>query len=256
MLRVRIVHWKASEAGPLLDTCRGAGFQVDYAETDLPATARALREAPPDVLVIDLSRMPSHGRELAIWFRKTKRTRQIPIVFAGGAPEKVAALQQLLSDAVFSTLERLVADIRHAHRHPVQNPATPPTVMERYGSRSNAQKLGVRPGSTVALYDAPRDYANIVGELPDEVELIEEPETVQAVTLWFVRDPRDYVNGLRRKRAIAGRTKLWVIWRKGSTNGLTGNLVREAANEAGLVDYKICSLDKQWSGMAFAVRKT
>ena len=54
---------------------------------------------------------------------------------------------------------------------------------------------------------------------------------------------------------IADRTKLWIVWRKGSTDGLTSNLVREAANEAGLVDYKICAVDAQWSGMVFARRK-
>ena len=51
---------------------------------------------------------------------------------------------------------------------------------------------------------------------------------------------------------IADRTKLWVVWRKGSADGLTSNLIREAANEAGLVDYKICAVDAQWSGMVFA----
>jgi hypothetical protein len=255
MLRVRIVHWKPSEAGDLLATCRAAGFHVDFEDQDLASTIKAVRENPPDVLVIDLSRMPSHGRELAIWFRNLKRTRHMPIVFAGGAPEKVAGIRGQLPDAVFSSLHRLAADIRHAQTHPVLNPATPPRVMERYGSRTNAQKLGIQAGSTVGLFDAPRDYAAVLGELPADVELIEDPGHAQPVTLWFVTDPREYVNGLRRKRALAGRTKLWVIWRKASTNGLNGNLVREAANGVGLVDYKICSLSQQWSGMAFAVRK-
>jgi hypothetical protein len=56
-------------------------------------------------------------------------------------------------------------------------------------------------------------------------------------------------------KAIAGRTKLWVVWRKGSTNGLTQYVVRQSANDVGLVDYKICAIDEHWSGMAFAVKK-
>ena len=71
------------------------------------------------------------------------------------------------------------------------------------------------------------------------------------MTLWFVRDPREYRNGLRGMSAIAGRTKLWIIWRKGSADGMTPNLIRQAANEAGLVDYKICAVSEQWSGMVF-----
>ena len=110
--------------------------------------------------------------------------------------------------------------------------------------------------STVAVIDAPRDYAAALGELPADVELVEDPSAVHAVTLWFVRDPRVYQAGLRRMQAIADRTRLWVVWRKGSTNGLTQYVVRESAIEAGLVDYKICAVNEQWSAMAFARRKS
>jgi hypothetical protein len=55
---------------------------------------------------------------------------------------------------------------------------------------------------------------------------------------------------------IAGKTKLWVVWPKGSKNGIGDNAVREAAIGAGLVDYKICALGGHWSGMLFALRKT
>ena len=125
----------------------------------------------------------------------------------------------------------------------VTDPVLPPGAMDRYGSRTVAQKLGIREGPTVALFDAPRDYAAVLGVLPPNVELLEDPDSVQVVTLWFVRDPREYRAGLRRVQAIAGRTKLWVVWRKrgaetAKTSGLTDYLVREAAIEAGLVDYR------------------
>ena len=48
--------------------------------------------------------------------------------------------------------------------------------MERYGSRTVAQKLGIKEGSTVAVIDAPRDYAAALGELPAGVEIVEDPE--------------------------------------------------------------------------------
>jgi hypothetical protein len=55
-------------------------------------------------------------------------------------------------------------------------------------------------------------------------------------------------------RQIAGRTKLWILWRKGSD--VTQAFLRESAAAVGLVDYKICSVDANWSGMLFARRKT
>jgi hypothetical protein len=71
-----------------------------------------------------------------------------------------------------------------------------------------------------------------------------------------VRDPREYHAELRGMQAIAARTKLWVVWRKGVKDGLTDRKVREAAIEAGLVDYKICAVNEEWSAMAFARRKS
>jgi CheY-like chemotaxis protein len=256
VLRVRIIHWKISEAEPLLKKCREAGFQAACDEADFPAMVRMIRAAPPDVFVIDLSRLPSHGREVAFALRRSKSTRSIPIVFLEGEADKVEALRQQLPDAVFTSLSGLVAAVRSAAGREVTDPVIPPDVMARYATRTAAQKLGIKAGSTVALHDAPRDYPSVLGELPPDVELLEEPDDLQPVTLWFVRDPREYQAGLRRKKAIAARTKLWVVWRKGSANGLTQNLVRQAANEFGLVDYKICALDSQWSGMAFSVRKS
>jgi CheY-like chemotaxis protein len=255
MTRVRIVHWKPAEAEALVETCRAGGFEVEFDATDLPLVAKTIRRTMPDALVIDLTRMPSYGRELAFAIRRTKYTRQIPIVFVDGEPEKVEAIRRQLPDAVFASRKQLCARIKAACGRRIPNPVTPPGVMERYASRSKAQKLGIKEGSTVALFDAPRDYAAVLGELPAGVELVEDPDDVHPVTLWFVRDPREYQAGLRRMRTIADRTKLWVVWRKGSTDGLTSNLIREAANEAGLVDYKICAVSSEWSGMVFARRK-
>jgi hypothetical protein len=128
--------------------------------------------------------------------------------------------------------------------------------MERYSSRTKAQKLGIKEGSTVAVVDPPRDYEAVLGDLPDGVELLENPASVHPVTLWFVRDPEAYLAALRRMRAIAGKTKLWVVRPKGPKSELNEKFLRAAGNEGGLVDYKICAIDEQWTGMIFARRKS
>jgi hypothetical protein len=279
MPRVRIVHWKAPEAGPLIEACRACGFEVEYDDVKFGELAKMIRGKPPDALVIDLTFLPSHGREAATYFRRTKYARRIPLIFVDGAPEKVEIVRRQLPDATFTTRKQLCARVKSACAKGVPpDPVVPPGAMDRYGSRTVAQKLGIKQGYRVAVIDAPRDYAAAIGELPPDVELVENPESVQDlhdVTLWFVRDPREYHAKLRGIRAITGRTKLWVVWRKASadktgasadktrasadktkTSGLTDNLVRKAGIEAGLVDYKICAVNEQWSAMAFARRKS
>ena len=256
MPRVRIVHWKAPEAGPLIEACRACGFEVEYDDVRFGALAKMIRAKPPDALVIDLTGLPSHGRDSAIYLRRTKYARHIPLIFVNGAAEKVEAIRQQLPDATFCTTKQICARVKSACAKGVKDPVLPPGAMDRYGSRTVAQKLGIKEGSRVALIDPPRDYAAALGELPEDVELIEDPDSVHTVTLWFVRDPRAYQAGLRRMSAIADRTKLWVVWKKGPTSILRDNLVRETAIEAGLVDYKICAVNEQWSAMAFARRKS
>jgi hypothetical protein len=264
---VRIVHWKAPQAPPLIEACRACGVDVEYDDVPFGPLAKLIRAKPPDALVIDLSCVPSHGRDTAIALRQTKYARHIPLVFVDGEAGKVEAIRKQLPDATFTTSasrKGLCAGIRAACAKPVADPVIPPGVMASYSSRTVAQKLGIREGSKVALFDAPRDYAALLGELPANAELVEfeeAPDSVCAVTLWFVNDPRVYQAGLRRMQAIAGRTKLWVVWRKGAVgkekqNGLTQYVVREAAIEVGLVDYKICAVNEKWSAMAFARRKS
>jgi hypothetical protein len=259
MPRVRIVHWKAPQAGPLVEACRGGGFEVGYEDLKFSDLARRIRQNPPDALVIDLTCLPSQGRESAIYLRRTQYARHIPLIFVDGDPEKVEQVRQQLPDANYTASiprTRLAAIIKAACARPVSNPVLPPGPMDRYGSRTIAQKLGIKENSTAAVIDPPRDYVGAIGPLPAGAELVENPKPVQPVTLWFVADPRVYQTSLRRMHAIADRTKLWVVWRKGSASGLSDKIVRAAAIEAGLVDYKICAVNNQWSAMAFARRKS
>ncbi|MES1258076.1 MAG: hypothetical protein ABUS51_06585, partial [Acidobacteriota bacterium] len=77
--RARVIHWKPEEAGPLLRLVKECGCTAEYCE-DLhgAAVTRAIQRSIPDVVVIDLSRLPSHGREIAVWLRGRKATRHVP----------------------------------------------------------------------------------------------------------------------------------------------------------------------------------
>src|SRR5215472_15733884 len=105
MARVRLFHWKAEEAEPLISEIKAAGHRVDY-EDDFGAYWRE-RKSPQDVFVIDLTRRPSHGREVAIALRGYKLSRHVPIVLVGGDPEKVEGIRKVLPDAVYTSRAKL-----------------------------------------------------------------------------------------------------------------------------------------------------
>jgi len=253
MARVRLVHWKANEAAALLAGLRAAGHTVDYDEKLSSAGFGAIRQSPPDAFVIDLSRLPSHGREVATFVRGLKATRHILIVFVGGLPEKIEAIRKALPDARFSAPGRLRTAVRAALADRPANPVVPPRMMERYASRTAARKLGIREGSRTMLIDPPRNYAAVIGALPEGAVLEETPGAGCPVTLWFVEEAPACAGALPGMRRLATRTKLWILWRKGG--GITQQFLRESAAAVGLVDYKICSVDATWSAMLYARKR-
>ena len=256
MARLRLFHWKAQEAQPLIKVLRAAGHQVAYDEKIAAGLFSKIRAAPPDAFVISLARLPSHGREVAAFLRHSKSTRHIPIVFVGGEPEKVSDIRRRMPDAAYTALDRLVPVIKAALRNPPAAPVVPTPMMERYRERSAAQKLGITPGAAIGLLDPPRDYEAVLSSLPENVSFFEDGGRNCGVTLWFVTDPGVYQTRLYRMRALASKSRLWILWQKGRRrNGISPAYLRETAASAGLVDYKICSVNDRWSAMAFAPKK-
>ena len=139
---------------------------------------RPWRESPPDAFVIDLSRLPSHGREIAIALRQSPATRRIPIVFCDGAEEKVKRIQAELPDAVYCSTATLRSALKRAIAKPPNDPVKPTRMMDRYASRTVAQKLGIKEYSSIALIDAPRDYIKVFGELPAGVRFSRMPASI------------------------------------------------------------------------------
>jgi CheY-like chemotaxis protein len=257
MRRVRVIHWNADEAPALVELCRSAGYQVDYDSGGGQAVMKAARSAPaPDAIIIDLTRLASHGREVGVALRNYKTLRATPIVFVDGDEVKVEKTRERVPDAYFCLRGQLLRTLKKAIQEAGTRSVVPAKpMMELYRSRFTFQKLGVQPGMSLGVVDPPRDYLAALGEMPEGVEIVENPDSPQPVTVWFVHELDPYLDSLRRMRAMADRTKLWIAWRKGAKNGITQNSVRESAREFGLVDYKICAIDGHWSGMLFTRKK-
>ncbi len=257
MSRVRLLHWNANEARTYSELLRSGGYEVDYDPEFRPSLMRAWRESPPQAFVIDLSRLPSHGREIAIALRQSPATRRVPIVFCEGAHEKVSRIQKELPDAVFCSRATLRTRLRAAIATPSTNPVKPVQMMDRYRSRTAAQKLGIREASRVALIDPPSNYGKVLGELPEGVQFFEDTKRPSSVTLCFVRDPDSLQRRLSTGRSLASTSKLWIVWPKKaakSGSSVSETVIRQHGIALGLVDYKICSVNEVWSAMLFAVK--
>jgi CheY-like chemotaxis protein len=177
MSRVVLIHWKPEEAEAHAAGLRRAGHRVRVMAPSGMPELRALRADPPDALVIDLGRLPSQGRAVAIALRQQKATRTLPLVFVEGRQEKTARVKKLLPDAFYTSWPSMAATLRRALRPaPVGRIAPRPVVpdaMAGYSGTPLPKKLGIKPGLTVALVKAPEGLGRTLGPLPDGVTLRE-----------------------------------------------------------------------------------
>src|SRR5262245_29738970 len=118
MPRVRLVHWNPEEAQPRIKQLKAAGYEVDF-EPVSHETLRRMFNSLPDAILIDLTRLPSHGKEVGLSLRARKSTRQVPLVFLGGEPDKIGRLRAALPDAVYTEWPRFKSAIKNAIAHPL-----------------------------------------------------------------------------------------------------------------------------------------
>jgi len=256
--RIRLVHWHRGEAGERAARLRAAGYVVDHRAFTGPDALRALAARPPAACVIDLGRLPSHGRDVALALRAHAKTRRVPIVFVDGLPDKVRRVREVLPDASFSTWGRVRSALKRALASPPPQPVVPSSRLAGYSGTPLPKKLGIKAGTAVSLLGAPRDFARTLGELPPDVTLRWNGRGRRELTIWFVRRRRELERRVGGIAQVLDPGRLWIAWPKrvsGVTTDVTEQRVRDAGLRAGLVDYKICAIDATWSGLLFARRK-
>jgi hypothetical protein len=259
MARLLLAHWNAAEADERAARLAKAGHSVTVISApQTPAEYRRLAASPLDAVVIDLARLPSHGRELGGWLRRSKASRHLPLVFVEGDPDKTARTRELLPDATFTTWRGIRGAITRAMKATPAKPAVP-GAMAGYSGQPLPKKLGVKAGDTVILLGSPPDFAATLGELPADVTLRRRAAGQARIVLLFAKRASE----LERRwpaatKAVAAGGRLWICWPKqasGVATDVTQALVRGHGLEREWVDFKIAAIDGTWSGLAFARRQ-
>lgn len=79
-----VVAWDEDEAIDLAARLSEAGWVVALEHADGLKAWKRIKEGRPDVVIVDLRRRPSHGRELLRSMGQRKHTSTIPVVKIGG----------------------------------------------------------------------------------------------------------------------------------------------------------------------------
>ena len=139
-----------------------------------------------------------------------------------------------------------------------------------YSGTPLAKKLGVKAGMRVALINAPVGFVDLLGELPEGVEVfLGEGDTLPDgrvsasggidILHIFTNSREGLFRGLEAgRREIRQDGAIWVSWYKKAARmptEITEDTIREAALPLGLVDVKVCAVDEKWSGLKLVIRK-
>jgi hypothetical protein len=189
--------------------------------------------------------------------RMRKSTRGIPLLFVGGKAEKVDAIRELLPDADYVEWREAVPAIKAAIRRGVKDPVVPESAFAGYAGKPLAEKLGLKPGFVVSTVGAPADFAATLGRLPRGASVAQGTTRDASLTIWFTRSVESLAGDLPSIVAASKLAPVWIAWPK-KASALAGDLTQQAVREVGLaqgmVDYKICSIDKDWSALLFKWR--
>ncbi|MBX3375416.1 MAG: hypothetical protein KF678_00255 [Phycisphaeraceae bacterium] len=122
------------------------------------------------------------------------------------------------------------------------------------------KKLGIKPGSRVAVIDAPRGTMPVIAELAatGPIDLKLTGRAPYDVILLFCENLWSLNGRFAQARDRMAQTGgLWIAWPKKSSGietDLNENIVRDLALAAGLVDNKVCAIDGTWSGLRLVIR--
>ena len=235
-----------------------AGYVMDREAITGPDDLKRLARQPPSAVVIDLDRAPARGRDIALALRQRVATRRIPIVFVASDRSVFTRLKALPLETMHAAPDDVVTALASALAMPPSGAAPTPAATAGYSGTPLLRKLGIKPGMRVVLVKPPDGFTAILAPLPPDVTLRTTNRGARDVTIWFTRSRRELERGMTRMAEVAGDARLWISWPK-RTSALaadhTGDDVRRVGLAAGLVDFKVCAVDEDWSGLAFVRRR-
>jgi len=131
--------------------------------------------------------------------------------------------------------------------------------MAGYSGKPLSQKLGLKQGMKLLFLNAPENYLQLLGDLPqDSMQVKDKTSTIDFVHL-FVKKTSEIEKSLPQLvKRLEQNGMIWISWYKrssGISTDVTEDVIRATAFPLGLVDVKVCAVDEQWSGLKLVIRK-
>lgn len=111
MKTIFYLHWNQEELEKRLELLKG--LQVEITSHWNAESKAKWGEKLPDVFIISLARLPSHGKAYANWLWEAKKRQHIPLIFVDGSQEKVENFKETFPRAIFCNSATLLEKVKN-----------------------------------------------------------------------------------------------------------------------------------------------
>jgi hypothetical protein len=128
-----------------------------------------------------------------------------------------------------------------------------------YSGTPLPKKLGIQPGMKYLAINAPPEFHDWLGELPEHAQVVAQASPPFAAVHVFVTEKEEltcFLRDYRRQLEPAGF--IWVSWPKKAAKvktNITEDVIRVVALPLDFVDIKVCAVSAVWSGLKLVIRK-
>lgn len=132
--------------------------------------------------------------------------------------------------------------------------------MAGYSETPLLKKLGFKPPLSLVAVEAPREYVDWLGELPEGVRIVSKTsKPIQAAHVFVTKRAALTKNLVALRKQLEQNGFVWVSWPKKASKvetDITEDTIREVALPLGFVDIKVCAVSDVWSGLKLVIRKS
>jgi len=126
-----------------------------------------------------------------------------------------------------------------------------------YSGTPLGRKLGIKEGFRTLIINEPDDYYGLFQDFPPNTLPVSDNATMIDFVHFFTQNLVELKNKLPElKNQIAQNGMIWVSWPKKASKvetDINDNEIRNLAIGIGLVDIKVCAVDKIWSGLKLVI---
>lgn len=119
-----------------------------------------------------------------------------------------------------------------------------------------AKKMYLKPGMQIGVFNAPDNLSELLGELPDGISIVKEPEGGNLdIVLGFIEDQQmleTYFPSL--KETVKDDGAIWIAYHKNTSrtdSELSRSIIYNHAQRMGLEGVAMVSISEEWSGFRF-----